>query len=870
MLNNFIYAKQKSLFEEALNSDEVLDEAVVFIADTKEIWNHGTYFDCSTFDPSEIENTLTNKVDKVSGKQLSTEDFTTTLKTRLEGLNIYKKTYRQLQSLPSESQGWYTIAKVDDTESSLFQVSTGGHSDVTFTVSTGWGGNPGGSLTILNSFYSNDTGDINGNHVHIKQVRIRKYNNKLHIDLDLNKPISNASNYVNIVISAFTNAGHDLLENELVLSDSQGTVVQTFELQNQAIMADKVVTKTITADNLATVATSGNYNDLSNKPTIPSAVTQSTVSGWGFTTEQWVNEQYFLKEHQDISNKVDKDDNAPKLTAGFAGNLVGRGEATDEEISFRPSGGETSIEDGTARIERLKGNTVVWNQMLDKTRYALINCTISGNTLTRSGDNWFDIRFINLSNYTLTTNFVDGHEYLLYVQCVTADTGSIKFGVMNMSGVERTGMTKTFTGTGRIVLDVFTGAWTADSNYGGPRLGSSDPNITSITIDNITIYDLTQMFGEGNEPTTIKEFKARKPLGIDEYAYNEGELISTNAEELKSVGFNAWDEEWEVGALVDDGSIDKSQSDRRTTSFIKVKENSAYRFTVPKQLGGRIALYDSDKQLLFYDYNGVTSNGIIATIVNTAYMRYTIPREYGTTYNHDICINLSHTGYRNGEYEPYKEFRRRLPISEIKDSESNQLFPNGLLSAGSVYDEITATKAIKRIGMVDMGTLKWGISTTANSSKLRMQAHINDMAVVQSPSVVGNAICSKFETISANDTYSTVQGIAVEAYQRVSVYDPSNVDSAELFQSEMQGIMLYYELAEPIEVDLPEPLNLDYEVSDFGTEEVISDVPTAPMKADIIYQFNAVDRIRDNSSNIKSLDAKLGDINSILESIING
>ena len=31
-------------------------------------------------------------------------------------------------------------------------------------------------------------------------------------------------------------------------------------------MADKVVTKTITADNLATVATSGNYNDLSNKP----------------------------------------------------------------------------------------------------------------------------------------------------------------------------------------------------------------------------------------------------------------------------------------------------------------------------------------------------------------------------------------------------------------------------------------------------------------------------------------------------------------------------------------------------------------------------------------------------------------------------
>ena len=34
---------------------------------------------------------------------------------------------------------------------------------------------------------------------------------------------------------------------------------------------------------LATVATSGSYNDLSNKPTIPSEVTENTVSGWGFT-----------------------------------------------------------------------------------------------------------------------------------------------------------------------------------------------------------------------------------------------------------------------------------------------------------------------------------------------------------------------------------------------------------------------------------------------------------------------------------------------------------------------------------------------------------------------------------------------------------
>lgn len=39
----------------------------------------------------------------------------------------------------------------------------------------------------------------------------------------------------------------------------------------------------ITPEDVAAVALSGSYNDLHDTPTIPSAVTESTVSGWGFT-----------------------------------------------------------------------------------------------------------------------------------------------------------------------------------------------------------------------------------------------------------------------------------------------------------------------------------------------------------------------------------------------------------------------------------------------------------------------------------------------------------------------------------------------------------------------------------------------------------
>ena len=76
------------------------------------------------------------------------------------------------------------------------------------------------------------------------------------------------------------------------------------------------------SNDLATVATSGSYNDLDDTPTIPAAVTETTVSNWGFTkntgtvtgvkmngttkgTSGLVDLGTVLTEHQDISGKQD-------------------------------------------------------------------------------------------------------------------------------------------------------------------------------------------------------------------------------------------------------------------------------------------------------------------------------------------------------------------------------------------------------------------------------------------------------------------------------------------------------------------------------------------------------------------------------------
>lgn len=60
-------------------------------------------------------------------------------------------------------------------------------------------------------------------------------------------------------------------------------VKSAFIKVDDVVEVTEIETETPSEITLATVATSGDYDDLINKPTIPAAVTEATVSGWGFT-----------------------------------------------------------------------------------------------------------------------------------------------------------------------------------------------------------------------------------------------------------------------------------------------------------------------------------------------------------------------------------------------------------------------------------------------------------------------------------------------------------------------------------------------------------------------------------------------------------
>lgn len=61
----------------------------------------------------------------------------------------------------------------------------------------------------------------------------------------------------------------------------------------------------------------------------------------------------------------------------------------------------------------------------------------------------------------------------------------------------------------------------------------------SVKVRNVEVFDLTKMFGSGNEPATVEEFEAMFPG--EGYSYNAGELLSAGVNEIVERGRNLID-----------------------------------------------------------------------------------------------------------------------------------------------------------------------------------------------------------------------------------------------------------------------------------------------------------------------------------------
>ena len=204
-----------------------------------------------------------------------------------------------------------------------------------------FGGTITGNLTVtgsINGTVSKATADANGNTI------MTTYATKTELAGKANATHTHVSSEVTGLATVATSGSYADLSNKPTIP----TVTDTYSATSTNAMSGKAVASAISNKmdkvTLAKVATSGSYNDLTNKPTIPAAVTETTVSGWGFTknagtitgikmngaskgTSGVVDLGTVITAHQDISGKLNtstynSDKTVSKTTVSTAKNLV--------------------------------------------------------------------------------------------------------------------------------------------------------------------------------------------------------------------------------------------------------------------------------------------------------------------------------------------------------------------------------------------------------------------------------------------------------------------------------------------------------------------------------------------------------------------
>ena len=488
---------------------------------------------------------------------------------------------------------------------------------------------------------------------------------------------------------------------------------------------------------------------------------------------------------------------------------------------IRTSAGNMSVDSGIADILSLKGRTVKLVQVQNDIPSTIIN------TITTSITNGV-IRIKGTATDSMSrrpfawTNFVVGHKY---IWCVDKSATIPLYCAYTQIGIGKTSSP----------AFVF----------------SSSDNAFGITIQagvtydyeaHIMLIDLTAMGWD--DIKTYDEFMHRwkKFTGMTSIPteYTEGKLLSFNPKRIWANGFNQWDEEWEVGTINTIGETTSSATNIRSLNFIKVLPNTDY--YIKKPISGAFNVCGYDDNGNFTELLRNSSSGVFATGNATTQIKFGTVGGYGATYHHDICINLAWSGVRNGEYEPYEEHYADIDVSSILDADGNQLFPMGLNKAGTVADDIDLVNrtATKRLGVVDMGSLTWttkvlGVSTCMWSDSLS--------------SVMGNSrksvVCARYTDSISRDN-RTISYYYFTIGYAINVLDSAYTDAAA-FKAAMQGVMLVYELATPITVDLPANFESRYIANDYGLEAFVGDGQIcAPSEAEISYLRNLKDQTRNH------------------------
>ena len=552
----------------------------------------------------------------------------------------------------------------------------------------------------------------------------------------------------------------------------------------------------------------------------PALTTQMLVARWGFKASHATQ---LRNLRLIVDNKTDFEGIYELLTAGYALNLVGKGNGEPQAFLSRKTGGG-NITDGSAVIKEVDGvQPIVWNQLV---RVKSTSCKDEGITSTLSSDGGVILNGVAANDGYVLVLFDDKQVLPYHKVALYRDNLIIKNEVQIPSNRIPSMLVPV-----NVAGDIFTGAAKGSIESSAWIKFKSGDSFTNDKI-HIGISDLTQMFGAGNEPSTYEEYLDRiSHYHIeDAYAYNAGEVMNYKGTGIKTTGRNIWDEEWEVGSLDGrTGQPTEGVTTFRSKNYCPIFGGTEY-YLVSASFFINIFYYDKDKNFIVGKtfYGG---NVVFTTPGNAAYFKVRTDSP-NNIYNHDICINLYDPAF-NGQYEPYRSYIRDW--REVM----KKYFPDGMTSLNGVKDFFNERKAVRKFGVVDLGSLSYYKGGNVWISL------IPDYKT-NTPNVYVNAFTTKYTQTIANNEMSSVDCPNLKFYANaggqvggIGIRDDAYT-TAESFKAAMAGVLLFYELAEPVEDIFEKPLNLTYTVINGGSETSLATENSTQFEGSIAYNKDYV------------------------------
>ena len=370
-----------------------------------------------------------------------------------------------------------------------------------------------------------------------------------------------------------------------------------------------------------------------------------------------------------LDNKANVDGTYPLLTAGDAEQVLSTDMITDNEpYTFRQTAGGAKV--GNRLFDTLVGGSVAWNQLAyDPTftnasnwdaRYGTVSVNNNIATVTPTSNGTVRGLIMATAHASSATR---NHKYFLGLDVLSPITSTVSL---------------TFQGVGGTPTDVTANTWKrceaiyvstdATTTRLAAYINGSVTTSQTIQYKNAIAVDLTAMYGstiadyiytleQGTAGAGVAFFRKYFPNMDAEYTYldtdgeteitkklrdyQQGVILSVEGVSAhNTVGFNQWDEEWEQ----------YGSSQIKSKNAIRVFPNTTYYVKAPT--GVNIYFKETPTGASFDNWGG--SNGTFTTPSNCYYIMLYTGAGYGTSYNHDICINISDLT-KNGTYEPYKE-----------------------------------------------------------------------------------------------------------------------------------------------------------------------------------------------------------------------